>query len=210
MNFRKIGYGAIAVTAVLIGLYPIIYFVLERTFGLLSTKSGGVLNNSIWNGAFYIHIISGGVALLVGWTQFNESFRNRRLKLHRAIGKTYVIAALLSGVAGIHIGFYATGGPIAALGFISLGLIWCYTTIQAFIFIRKGEVNNHKSMMIYSYAACFAAVTLRLWLPLLTVITGEFMLAYTIVSWLCWVPNMVAAYLIVGANRSKSRSGIQQ
>jgi len=49
--------------------------------------------------------------------------------------------------------------------------------------------------MIYSYAECFAAVTLRIWLPLLTLVLGEFLTAYRIVAWLCWVPNILFAYI---------------
>jgi len=41
------------------------------------------------------------------------------------------------------------------------------------------------------------AVTLRLWLPLLTIALGAFIPAYRIVAWLCWVPNMVFAYFWV-------------
>lgn len=60
--------------------------------------------------------------------------------------------------------------------------------------------------MIYSYAACFAAVTLRIWLPLLTAaFLGDFIKAYTIVAWLCWVPNIIVAYFIV--RRLPSRPG---
>jgi len=51
--------------------------------------------------------------------------------------------------------------------------------------------------MIYSYAACFAAVTLRIWLPLLMITLGDYLFAYRIVAWLCWVPNIIAAYFIV-------------
>ena len=51
--------------------------------------------------------------------------------------------------------------------------------------------------MIYSYAACFAAVTLRIWLPLLIVSLGDFITAYRIVAWLCWVPNLMVAYFLV-------------
>ena len=51
--------------------------------------------------------------------------------------------------------------------------------------------------MIYSYAACFAAVTLRIWLPILLKIFGDFIIAYSIVAWLCWVPNIIVANLIV-------------
>lgn len=54
----------------------------------------------------------------------------------------------------------------------------------------------HQKMMIYSYAACFAGVTLRVWLPLLTLIFGDFVKAYILVAWLCWIPNLMVAYLI--------------
>ena len=65
--------------------------------------------------------------------------------------------------------------------------------------------------MIYSYAACFAAVTLRIWLPTLTSIMGEFIGAYRIVAWLCWVPNMIVAYFIVRhTNRSDKTSSAQR
>lgn len=55
--------------------------------------------------------------------------------------------------------------------------------------------------MIYSYAVCFSAVTLRIWLPLLIVVTGEFINAYQIVGWLSWVPNLIVAYFIINKNR---------
>ena len=51
--------------------------------------------------------------------------------------------------------------------------------------------------MFFSYAACFAAVTLRIWLPLLTIAMGESNSAYRIVAWLCWVPNIIVAILIL-------------
>ncbi len=50
---------------------------------------------------------------------------------------------------------------------------------------------------IYSYAASFAAVTLRIWLPLLTIAFQDFVVAYRIVAWLCWVPNIAFAYFWV-------------
>jgi len=52
-------------------------------------------------------------------------------------------------------------------------------------------------MMIYSYAACFAAVTLRIWLPFLTMAFHDFNTGYRIVAFLCWVPNMIVAWFIV-------------
>lgn len=51
--------------------------------------------------------------------------------------------------------------------------------------------------MIYSYAACFAAVTLRIWLPVLIVIIGHYGTAYLMVAWLSWIPNLLVAHFII-------------
>jgi len=183
--------------AVMTGLYPIIYFLIDRKFGLLSTKSNEVLEQVIWNTAFYIHIVFGGTALLIGWIQFSEKLRKAYLKLHRNLGKLYVSSVLLSSIGGIYMGFFATGGIAASIGFISLGVLWFYVTAAAFITIKKKKVKEHQTLMIYSYALCFAAVTLRIWLPLLTLLLGDFNTAYPITAWVCWVPNLIFAYFLI-------------
>lgn len=194
---KKIFKILIAVTAVLVGLYPFIYFFIDRKFGLLQSKTDILLNNIFWNIGFYVHIILGGIALLIGWSQFGAKRRNNNLKLHRNLGKVYVITALLSALAGIYISLFATGGIIATLGFMFLGIIWFFTTLLAYQTIKNGNTLKHQKMMIYSYAACFSAVTLRIYLPLLTIAFHDFTKAYLIVAWLCWVPNIVVAYFLV-------------
>jgi uncharacterized membrane protein len=182
--------------AIIIGLYPSIYFLIDRKFGLLSSKTTELLTNPFWNIGFYTHIILGGISLLVGWTQFSSKIRIRNLTLHKKIGKIYIISVILSSIAGIYIGFFATGGLLCALGFICLGIIWFYTTLKAYLYIKKKQIEQHQKMMIYSYAACFAAVTLRIWLPILTLIYDDSLKAYVIVAWLCWIPNLIFARLI--------------
>lgn len=182
--------------AIIIGLYPTIYFLIDREFGLLSSKSVDLLSNTLWNIGFYTHIIFGGIALLIGWSQFSSKLRIGKSKLHKQVGKMYVILVLLSSITGIFIGFYATGGFKASLGFICLGVIWFYTTLKAYLYIKNKDIEQHQKMMIYSYAACFAAVTLRIWLPILILIYKDFEKAYIVVAWLCWVPNLIVAYII--------------
>jgi hypothetical protein len=186
----------VVILAIVIGLYPSLYFFIDRKFGLLSTKSDDLLTNISWNIGFYTHIIFGGLALTIGWTQFNSNFRNRNLLWHRRIGMFYIVTVILSSLAGMYIGFFATGGFVSSLGFICLGVIWFSTTVKAYVNIKNRQIETHQKMMIYSYAACFAAVTLRIWLPLLTILFDNFVTAYTIVAWLCWVPNIFVAYQI--------------
>ncbi len=180
----------------LIGLYPLIYAFIDRRFGLLSTKSEALLADTVWNPAFYTHISLGGLALLTGWIQFNKQFRDNKPKTHRNIGRIYLVSVLLSGISGIYIALFATGGFISSFGFICLGIIWLFSSGNAYRLILKKDLLQHRIWMGHSYAACFAAVTLRIWLPLLIAMTGEFDSAYRIVAWLCWIPNMLySSYL---------------
>lgn len=187
----------LAFAAIVIGLYPLMYFIIDRTFGLLQTKDISVLQNVFWNIGFYVHIIFGGLTLLIGWTQFVEKWRVSKPDTHRFIGKMYIVFVVLSSISGIYIGFYATGGLVSALGFISLGVFWLFVTVFAFQQVRKRNFVLHEKLMIYSYSACFAAVTLRIWLPILSVAFSDFFIAYKIVAWLCWIPNITVAYFII-------------
>jgi len=198
---KKASWITIGILSTLVGLYPIIYFLNNRRFGLLSSKSVELLNDNLWNIAFYGHITFGGLALLIGWLQFSNTLRVKKTELHRILGKIYVISVLISGICGLFIALNATGGIISILGFFTLGLTWLTTTILGFKAIKKGNIKSHEKFMIFSYAACFAAVTLRVWLPLLTIAIGEFNSAYRIVAWLCWVPNLIVAFLIVRNKR---------
>src|SRR5690606_28736114 len=108
-----------------------------------------------------------------------------------------------SSLAGIYIGLYATGGIVSIRGFVSLGIIWFVTTMMGWFTAKKHDYDAHEDWMIFSYAATFAAVTLRIWLPLLIMLhQGDFIPAYHIVAWLCWVPNMLVAFWIVRRRRS--------
>ncbi|MGB1042014.1 MAG: DUF2306 domain-containing protein [Tenacibaculum sp.] len=175
-----------------------VYFLVpDRRFGLLASKSAVLLADNLWNVMFYMHIILGGVALLIGWLQFHKKLRARKIKIHKNIGKVYVLSVLLSAIAAMYIGFYATGGIIAKSGFITMAIAWFFTTLFGFTTIKKGKVMQHQKLMIYSYAICFAAVMLRIYLPIFIPLFGSFLSAYKLIAWLCWVPNLLVAYLIV-------------
>ncbi|WP_294303772.1 DUF2306 domain-containing protein [uncultured Chryseobacterium sp.] len=193
---KKIGFVFMGILALLIGIYPLLYAFVEEKYTLLGSKAPEILHNTMWKSAFLAHIVFGGAALFIGWRQFGSSFRNKYLRIHQVIGKVYVIAVLISSVCAVYMGFYANGGIIAETGFIILGIIWMVTTVSALISIKKGNVARHQQWMTYSYACTFAAVTLRIWLPLLKNITGNAEGSYIAVAWLCWIPNLLFAYLI--------------
>ena len=84
------------------------------------------------------------------------------------------------------------------MGFGMLALFWLYTTTNAYTSIRNRDIASHQKWMIRSYALCFAAVTLRIYLPIFLGLMGmEFVPAYKIIAWLCWGPNLVVAELFI-------------
>ena len=182
---------------VFISFYPIQYLLADKPIALLLSKSSELLRSNVYNIFFYSHITLGGVALLIGWLQFSKKLRSKNIKLHRVIGKIYVASVLISGTAGFYIALFATGGLSPKLGFSLGAVVWIILTYLGFSTIRKGNIEAHRKYMMYSYAGTFGAVTLRLWLPLLILIFGEFIIAYKIVAWLSWLPNLIVVYFML-------------
>ena len=195
---RKVIWILFVVLAVSIGLYPLAYLFFDMSNGLLASKAAEVKESLAWSIAFYIHISFGGISLLSGFSQFSEKLRINKIHVHKLLGKIYMLSVFLSGTSGIFIAINATGGTISEMGFGCLAVLWLFTTVMALKSIRAQKIQAHKEWMIRSYALTFAAVTLRLWLPIVPVVLHlDFVNAYVIISWLCWVPNIIIAELII-------------
>ena len=194
---KKILFFLFAFFSIGVGLYPILFVAMDMKFGLLNTKPEPLFQNPIWRTGFYAHVVFGGIALMAGWSQFSSKLRAKRLHLHRILGKIYVLAVLASGLAALTILKHVTGDWITQLGFGLLAIGWLGTTALAYFTIKNGKVLEHEKWMIYSFAFCWAAVTLRLLLPF-----SQFALhmpfedAYRIIAWLSWVPNVAVAFFL--------------
>lgn len=192
------------ILALLVGVIPISYLSNGINEGYLALKRPEVVHSKLWWFFLYVHIVSGGIAILIGWVQFNRNLLKNRVNWHRNIGKMYVISALWCSLSGFYIGFYATGGWLAALGFIVVSCIYFYTTLKGFLYIRNRQLIPHQNYMTYSYATCLAAVSLRVFVPLSSLITDDYILSYTIIAWAAWIPNLIIAYWV---NKNRQTKG---
>ncbi|WP_051776074.1 DUF2306 domain-containing protein [Paenibacillus tyrfis] len=146
-----------------------------------------------WIYALYIHIVTALLALVIGPFQlFLEPAGMKRRSRHLLLGYTYVLSITISGLVNLFLAWHATGGWVSGHGFFVLDVLWMAATFMAVHKISINDVQAHKEWMLRSYALTFAAVTLRLWLPLLITLNhGSFAPSYQIVAWLCWVPNLI-------------------
>lgn len=140
-----------------------------------------------------LHLAGAAVALVVGPLQHNSRLRGRFLNLHRWTGRAYVLAVLFGGAAALWLAPVSQGGLPAHVGFGLLAVLWLLATGQAYRYIRAGDQDAHRRWMTRSYALTFAAVTLRIYLPLSQVAGMPFEPAYQTIAWLCWVPNLLVA-----------------
>lgn len=179
---------AMVVNAVLIGAYalavllvPVVRapFVRERLVAMPL--------------AVYAHLIGGAIAVGIGWVQFDASLRERRLSLHRWLGRTYLIAVLIGGVGGLALSTVSQEGMVSHLGFGTLAMLWLFTGGRGYQLIRAGDDVGHRRWMIRNYALTYAAVTLRYMLGPSLALGVQFSIAYPAISWLAWVPNLAIA-----------------
>ena len=152
------------------------------------------------------HIIASMLAILIGPFQFLPRLRKGRLlKIHRWLGRTYLLSVLFGGLSGLYMAQFAYGGIITELGFGSLGVLWLYTGYRAYRHIRNKELEAHRQWMIRNYALTFAGVMLRVWTPLSVGMGADFTTAYIIIGWACWVPNLLVAEWIIRRSQPRRR-----
>ena len=178
---------------------------------LLPGMPGGapniVTNQFAKTGALVLHAGVSATALILGALQFFPRFRARWPAWHRRAGTVYVACCMVGGAAALLLAFGSTSGPIATAGFGLLGVFWLGCTALAWRYARARDFVRHRRWMTRSYALTFAAVTLRLYLPVVFIAHLDFLAGYRAISFLCWVPNLIVAelWLRYGAGVRTSR-----
>jgi len=152
-----------------------------------------------WRIAFFVHVYASMWVLLAGFTQFSNQIQSYYPRLHRTFGYVYVTDVLLiTGPAGLLMGLYANGGLPSKISFVTLAIGWMTFTAMALVKAKKGDFAAHRNFMIRSYALTLSAVTLRAWKWSITnSVELPPMDVYRAVAWLGWVPNLIAAELLI-------------
>lgn len=160
-----------------------------------------------WRIAFFIHVYASMWVLLAGFTQFSKFLLRNNPSLHRTMGYIYVVDVLLiTGPAGLLMGFYANGGIFSRVAFITLAVLWIGFTAMALTRARQGRYKEHRNFMIRSFALTLSALTLRAWKYGITnTMSLPPMDVYRVVAWLGWVPNLLLAEYLIYRYKTKRR-----
>jgi uncharacterized membrane protein len=171
------------------------------SYGFLPVESGAPapmkLSYAAHRFALLTHVFAALLALLLGPLQFWDRLRQQRRSLHRWMGRIYLgVGVLVGGLSGLYMAQFAYGGLVTQFGFGLLAVAWLYTGFEAYRAIRAGAVQQHRAWMVRNFSLTLAAVSLRVYLPLSMMAGVEFTAAYTVISWLCWVPNLLLAEMV--------------
>jgi uncharacterized membrane protein len=103
------------------------------------------------------HTLCGTIALLSGPLQFSTRFRQRHLKIHRVLGRVYVVAVFIGAMTGVALAAGRPGLP----GTSMQAAAWIVCTTAAFVTARNRQVAVHRQWMARSYAVTFTFVSSR-------------------------------------------------
>jgi hypothetical protein len=185
----------VLVLSVGVGLYGLSYLTGH-------SAPPGVAGNHAGLGWLIVHASCAGAALLLGPWQFLAVLRLRRPAVHRWIGRSYVGLCLVGGASGAVLAWNTGAGEVARWGFGLLAVAWFSCTSLGYLAARRRDFVSHRRWMIRSFALTFAAVTLRLYIPMSLVAGLSLAFAYPLIAWACWVPNLAVAEAWIRARRA--------
>lgn len=112
------------------------------------------------------HIALAFIALVTGFLQFVDRIRLKNPRLHRNIGRTYVVSVFISGLLAFVLYFYDENFT-KALAFLVLAIAWLFTTLKAYRKAIQRHYDEHRKWMIRSFALTLVAVSARILVPVI-------------------------------------------
>lgn len=154
----------------------------------------------LWKYSLFVHAFSSLVLIVAGFFQFIKFVVFKYPKIHKLLGKIYLLNLLIfAAPSGLIMAFYASGGWLSKTSFILAALLWFYISYSAYVKIRNRNLKKHAALMLYSYALTYSAVTLRL----LTFAANELrweatpVFKYTCIAWTSWLLNLLLAFILI-------------
>ncbi len=143
--------------------------------------------------AFYAHILSGPVSLILGLFLVSDAFRARLPVWHRRLGRLQVgCVLLLVTPSGLWMAYHAAAGPIAADGLAALAIA---TATCAALGMRSAVARRfaiHRRWMWRCYILLGSAIVLRLIGGLATVTGMAAPWVDPLATWVCWLLPLAA------------------
>ncbi|MGI5182624.1 DUF2306 domain-containing protein [Dactylosporangium sp. CA-152071] len=195
----------VAVVVSLVLVYPYV--------GLDASESRLGVSGTVHYATLVAHIFTAAVALILGPLQFMARVRARP-RVHRTIGRVYLLAGVLpAAVTAVPVALWS-GRPVTQVGLTVAAVLWLITGGLAYRAARRRDFTAHREWMLRNYALTFLAVTARVLVPLLLLIRLPFStesaatLAPTLIPFgqtAGWIVNLAVAEVFIRRLRRAGR-----
>jgi hypothetical protein len=173
---------------------------LPGGYGLFISQKGEIGESAVWRISLYIHIVAGLFCLFAALPQFSRALLTRIPSLHRICGRVYGMSVLLLLCpTGFHLAFYAKGGFLGKLGFLTLSVLAFHSTLTGWRAVMPPVRNMalHRTWMIRSFALAASAITFRIFHMLGYFCGLEENVNYVTCLWLSIFGNLFIAEMIL-------------
>ena len=143
--------------------------------------------------AFYAHIATAPVALLLGMVLLNESFRRRFPNWHRSLGQIHIVNVLcVVTPTGLWMAYYASTGTIGSIGHAILAVLTATCSALGWRMAVKRQFAVHRRWMWRSFLLLASAVAVRLLGGLGTLLEVQSEWFGPLALWASWLIPLIA------------------
>ncbi|HJU11785.1 MAG TPA: DUF2306 domain-containing protein [Candidatus Binataceae bacterium] len=108
------------------------------------------------------HGLAGLMALLIGPFQLSTRFRQRHLRVHRIMGRFYLVGVTIAALMGIYLAATHQQQLQDRMWVFALAGTWLLTGLLALVAIRNGNIEAHQQWVTRNYALTCLFITARI------------------------------------------------
>lgn len=148
--------------------------------------------SGLYPAAFYLHLVSGPLAIVLGTFLMVSGGSSRYPSFHRRAGRVQMMLIMLGVVpSGLVMAFEAHAGSIAGAGFASLSLATAVCAAAAVRYARAGCLTAHQRWAARCFVLLCSPLLLRLVAGAAIVVQMESTWMYRLNAWLSWIGPLV-------------------
>ena len=111
----------------------------------------------------FLHLVPAFIFMLLLGFQLSRSFREKRPKMHRYMGRLLSVLAVSFAISGVLIGLkFPFGGAIEMLTSSLVGIIFLCTLFKGVSYAIQKNFTEHRLWMFRMVAVSFTPITMRL------------------------------------------------
>lgn len=141
------------------------------------------------------HGIGGTLALAIGAAQFSSRLRRNHLRVHRLLGKIYIIGNFVMAPVAILMALKISPWFMTVFTITQAATLMVFTA-AAYWSIRHKNVTQHREWMVRSYAVLLIFLEGRV-LMAIPPIAQQGMDSVVLVNWACFAVSLVVAEFVL-------------